>query len=220
LAIEGSSVAPAAGGKERRGSGGAHRGLAGKGGVMRWRVGAGGSVPCRVSGGVGVVVWGAGLVKLRGVASSSFSRGSCSSSSAPSLWCGGGGREKGHGWLGFRAAASGVLLGRFEGCGAGPDAEGGDARRPWHGHAARIPRLRREARVCGAGGRGVGEKGGARAVALRCRGAGTGARGVTQASGAQRKGERRFRYPVARRWGAATRGGVEPGCCARKKGEN
>jgi hypothetical protein len=45
----------------------------------RWRAGAGGSGPCRVSGGVGVIVRGAGLVKLRGVASSSSSRGFCSS---------------------------------------------------------------------------------------------------------------------------------------------
>jgi hypothetical protein len=39
------------------------------------------------------------------------------------LWCGDGGMEKGHGWLGFRAATSGFLWGDPRACGAGPDAE-------------------------------------------------------------------------------------------------
>jgi hypothetical protein len=38
----------------------------------------------------------------------------------------------------------GVLMGRDpRACGAGPDTEGGDARRPCHGHAAAIRRLQR-----------------------------------------------------------------------------
>jgi hypothetical protein len=98
------------------------------------------------------------------------SSSSCSPPAPPPLlWCGGGGQEKGHGWLGFVAAAAGLggglgyLRGRLEDRGAGPDAEGGDARRPCCGHTAGIRRLRRGARVCGAGGRGAGEKGNVRA---------------------------------------------------------
>jgi hypothetical protein len=59
------------------------------------------------------------------------------------LWCGDGGKEKGHGWLGFRAATSGFLWDEPRACSAGQDAEGGDSRRSCHGHAARIRRLRR-----------------------------------------------------------------------------
>jgi hypothetical protein len=48
----------------------------------------------------------------------------------------------------------------------GPDTEGGDARRPCHGHAACIRRLRRGVRVCGAGGYGgLSQIGAARGLA-------------------------------------------------------
>jgi hypothetical protein len=99
---------------------------------------------------------GAGAVMLGGVASSSSSLSSSGTATAAV--------EK-TGRLGLVAVAAGlggglgVLMGRLEDCGASPDAEGGDARRPCCGHAARIRRLRRGARVCGAGDRGAGEKG-------------------------------------------------------------
>jgi hypothetical protein len=44
-------------------------------------------------------------------------------------------------------------------CGAGPDTEGGDARRPCHGHAAGIRRLQRGLGFGGVGGRGAGKRG-------------------------------------------------------------
>jgi hypothetical protein len=100
-------------------------------------------------------------------------------------------KGKGHGWLGFRAAASGGFLwGGPRACGAGPDAQGGDARRSCHGHAARIRRLRRGIRVCGVGGRGAGEKGGrAREVTPGCRRAER-VRPAGNASGSRGAGEK------------------------------
>jgi hypothetical protein len=57
-------------------------------------------------------------------------------------------------------------------CGAGPDTEGGDARRPCHGHAAGIRRLQRGLVLGSAGGRGAGEKRRARVGGCAgCRGA-------------------------------------------------
>jgi hypothetical protein len=87
-------------------------------------------------------------------------------------------RKRGHGWLGLRAAASGFLWGGLRACNAGPDAEGGkqEERIPRENSSvtlilqircpASVPRPRgahpaaaARGRVCGAGGRGVGEKG-------------------------------------------------------------
>jgi hypothetical protein len=80
-------------------------------------------------------------------------------------------------------------------------------RRSCHGHAARIRRLRRGIRVCGAGGRGAGGKGAraggygglSRSGAAELAGDASGSRGV----GA--KGERRLRLVVAERGGGAGR---------------
>jgi hypothetical protein len=61
--------------------------------------------------------------------------------------------------------------------------------RPCHGHMARIRRLRREIKVCGAGGRGAGKRERARAVTVGCHEAGRRGRPVTQA-GAEVLGKR------------------------------
>jgi hypothetical protein len=118
----------------------------------------------------------------------------------------------------------GVLMGWLEDCGAGPDAEGGDARRPCCGHAARIRRLRRGARVYGAGDHGAGEKGApARAVTPGCRGAGRRAGRADDASerghgGRERgKGGRDGYGPVSRSGAAGgVSGGQVAGDCRRK----
>jgi hypothetical protein len=76
------------------------------------------------------------------------------------LWCGDGGMERGTGARALGGGLGGFLWGGPRVCGAGLDTEGSDARRPCHGHAVRIRQLLRGVRVCGAGGRGVGKKGG------------------------------------------------------------
>jgi hypothetical protein len=52
----------------------------------------------------------------------------------------------------------GVLWGDPRACGTGPDTEGGDARRPCHGHTAGIGRLQRGLGLGSAGDQGVGKR--------------------------------------------------------------
>jgi hypothetical protein len=80
---------------------------------VRWRVGAGGSKPCRVSSTVEVVVWGAGLVKLRWWCRRPPPQALLLLLLLSPLFlsCGGGGMEKRHGWLGFRSTARVLIRG-------------------------------------------------------------------------------------------------------------
>jgi hypothetical protein len=112
-------------------------------------------------------------------------------------------------------------------CGAGPDTEGGDARRPCHGHAAGIRRLQRGLGFGSAAAEARGKKERARAGGCAgCRGAERRAgwrltQGCGAAAGEREKGGRRFRYPVAGRGRAASRGGASRGRerGRRKKGK-
>jgi hypothetical protein len=148
----------------------------------------------------------------------SWSSSSCTAPPPPSLPLSGAvaaDREQGCGWLGLRVATSGAFMGDPRARGAGSDAEGGDARRPCHGHAARIRRLRRGVRVWRQGGRGAGKKGRARAGGhAGCHGAERRAgwrmtRGCGAAAGKRGKERQAVGASVAKRDGAAEASGRE-----------
>jgi hypothetical protein len=122
--------------------------------------------------------------------------------------------------------ASGYLRGDPRGCGAGPDAEGGDNRRPCHGHEARIWRLRRgvgfAARAAGARGKRERARGWLRRVVAEQSGRASWL--VTRASGGRSSGERekgkaqRLELPGAEQGDAAEGSEWRPGSRATAGG--
>jgi hypothetical protein len=152
--------------------------------------------PCSAPGGGGVVVLGL--------------------SYSSSLGCGGRKAKRVRVARVLAAAARVLKGGGSRVCGAGSGAEGGDARRPCHGHAAAIERLQRGLGLGSAGGRGGGKVERARAVAAAVAERGQGgarlsgdARGAGPRPGEKgEKGARAVRGSCRDAGAAATRDGA------------